>query len=219
MITLENIVISPTLPAKSAVIWLHGLGADGHDFVDIVPELKLPEELAIRFIFPHAPVRPVSLNGGLPMRAWFDLYGLHDESHIDRVGLAESEKQLHQLIQQEHHAGIPLENIILAGFSQGGALALHTGLHYPRRLGGILALSAFLPASSLDQTRQPEDVPICMMHGTEDGIVVLGMAEASRDVLQSYGYSVEWHDYPMAHGVCEPELRDISKWLQKTINN
>lgn len=217
MTTLETVIISPTLPVKNTIIWLHGLGADGHDFVDIVPELKLPEELAVRFVFPHAPVRPVSLNGGLPMRAWFDIYGLSDESHIDQVGLAESEQSLQELIHQEHSLGVPLENIILAGFSQGGALALRTGLHYPRRLGGILSLSAFLPGRSLSKARQPADIPICMAHGTQDPVIVLGLAEASRDLLQARGYPVTWHSYPMAHCVCEAELRDISKWIQKQL--
>jgi len=219
MKTFETLILSPTLPAKNTVIWLHGLGADGHDFVNIVPELHLPEALAVRFIFPHAPVRPVSLNNGLPMRAWFDIHGLTGDAKIDERGIYESDQALRVLIRQEIEQGIPCENIILVGFSQGGALALYSGLIYPKRLGGILGLSTYLPINALrqTQTQQPKDVPIFMAHGDYDTVVLPGLGHASREYLVTQGYQAEWRTYPMAHSVCAPEIHDISTWLIKTL--
>jgi len=210
---LETVVISPASPATHTVICLHGLGADGHDLVDAVAQLKLPSSLAVRFIFPHAPVRTVSLNGGLPMRAWFDIYGLSIDSAIDRLGLAQSQQQLQHLIQAEYMSGIPLANIILAGFSQGGALALYTGLHYPQRLGGILALSTFWPTREFTDLQQPKDIPIFMAHGDQDTIVTPPLALLSRDGLRAQGYNVAWQSYSMAHALCIPEMAAISSWL------
>lgn len=217
MKTFETLIHSPTLPARNTVIWLHGLGADGHDFLDIIPELHLPESLAIRFIFPHAPVRPVSLNGNLPMRAWFDLYDLTAESKIDVDGILDTNVMLHSLIKHEIQQGISAENIILAGFSQGGALALYSGLTYPKRLGGIIGLSTFFPIPALQQTHQPKDIPIFMAHGEYDPLVLPIWGQASKEYLLRHGYQVAWHTYPMAHTVCMDELQDISSWLIHTL--
>ncbi len=217
MSLLEHINLSPRLPAKSTVIWLHGLGADGHDFVDIVPELQLPDELAVRFIFPHAPIRPVSLNGGLPMRAWFNIYDLNAEADIDTEDLSLSDKELHKLIQHEHAQGIPFENIVLAGFSQGGSLALYTGLTYPKRLGGIMALSAFMPLQQYLKPTQPKQIPIFMAHGEEDLTVPMAWGSATMEQLKERGYQVAWHEYPMPHAVCNAEVRDIAAWLERIL--
>lgn len=213
----ETLIRSPKLPARNTVIWLHGLGADGHDFLDIVPELHLPEALAVRFIFPHAPVRPVTLNGGFPMRAWFDLYDLTAEFKIDKKGILESSATLHGLIKEEMEQGIPAENIVLAGFSQGGALALYSGLTYPKRLGGIMGLSTFLPINALQQMDQPKDIPIFMAHGEHDSVVLPVLGKTSYDYLLAQGYQVSWHAYPMAHAVCAAEIQDISAWLIRTL--
>lgn len=215
----ETLVISPRLPAKNSVIWLHGLGADGHDFVDIVPELYLPDALAVRFIFPHAPIRPVSLNNGLPMRAWFDIHGLIGDARVDAEGIAASDHALRALIRHEIEQGIPAERIVLVGFSQGGALALYSGLTYPTRLGGILGLSTFLPVHSLKETHQPKDIPIFMAHGEEDPIVACALGHASQKYLVDLGYAVTWKTYPMAHTVCAAEIQDISVWLKKIFSS
>lgn len=214
MTPLETIVLSPTTSAKSTVIWLHGLGADGHDFVDIVPELHLPEELAVRFIFPHAPIRPVTLNGGFPMRAWFDIYNLTTETEVDMQGLKATDKELHALIQHEHAQGIPFEKIFLAGFSQGGSMALYTGLTYPKKLGGIIALSTFLPLHQPLKTTQSQRVPIFMAHGEHDAMVSPVWGRSTKEYLQDRGYTIEWHTYPMAHTVSMAEIHDIAAWLK-----
>lgn len=211
----ETSIVSPRLPAKNTVIWLHGLGADGHDFIDIVPELHLPDDLAVRFIFPHAPIRPVSLNNGLPMRAWFDVHGLTGDARIDAEGIAASDEALRGLIRQEIEQGISPEHIVLVGFSQGGALALYSGLTYPKRLGGILGLSTFLPVHSLTETPQPKEVPIFIAHGEHDPIVSLTLGQASHAYLMEKGYTVLWKTYPMAHTVCAAEIHDIAIWLKK----
>ncbi len=209
----ETLIHSPKLPAKSTVIWLHGLGADGHDFANIVPELHLPDTCAVRFIFPHAPVRPVTLNNGLPMRAWFDIYDLTKDAAIDEQGVHESTQALHALIRQEIAQGIPSENIILIGFSQGGALALYSGLTYPKRLGALLGLSTFLPTTILKETAQPKDTPILMLHGDYDAVVLPSLGRSAYEHLITQGYPAEWRTYPMAHTVCAAEIHDISTYL------
>lgn len=217
--TFDTLICSPRLPAKNTVIWLHGLGADGHDFVDLIPELHLPEALAVRFIFPHAPIRPVSLNNGLPMRAWFDLYGLTRDTRIDEQGIYESDHALRTLIRKEIEQGIPAKNIILVGFSQGGALALYSGLNYPKRLGGILGLSTFLPINALKEIKQPKDIPILMTHGDYDNIVLPELGKLSCEYLVDKGYRPQWHTYPMAHSICAAEIRDISTWLTQAFSS
>ncbi|HNR21904.1 MAG TPA: alpha/beta hydrolase-fold protein [Steroidobacteraceae bacterium] len=205
------------VPAVDAsVIWLHGLGADGHDFVPIVPELRLPPTVAVRFCFPHAPVRPVTLNGGLPMRAWYDIRELSTEGRQDEAGTRASAARVDQLVQREIDRGVAPARIVIAGFSQGGAVALHAALRYPARLGGVMALSTYLPLhASLEREASAanRDLPILMCHGQYDPVLPIGLGEASRDALQRLGYPVEWKTYPMQHEVCRAEIDDISGWL------
>ena len=204
-------------PVEAAVIWLHGLGADGHDFEPIVPELGLPAAPRVRFVFPHAPVQPVTINGGFRMRAWYDIY---NDGRQDAAGVRASQQGVEALIEREKERGVAPHRIILAGFSQGGAIALHTGLRYPARLAGILALSTYLPlGDTLAAEAHPvnRDVPILMAHGTQDPLIPLARAAASRDALQRLGYSVEWHEYPMPHSVCAEEIRHIGAWLTRVL--
>lgn len=212
----ESVILTPVEPANAAVLWLHGLGADGYDFVPIVDELRLPASLSIRFTFPHARPRPVTINNGYVMRAWYDIKGLAATGQEDEAGIRESEKLMHQYLEREIASGIPPERIVIAGFSQGGAIALQTGLRYPKRLAGILALSTYLPLRATVQAEAnpaTRDVPILMCHGSRDGIVPQQLAEMSRDILTSLGYSVQWRSYPMEHQVCAQEIVDISQWL------
>jgi phospholipase/carboxylesterase len=203
-------------PADSAVILMHGLGADGHDFETLVFELDLPPESAIRWVFPHAPVRPVTLNGGMAMRAWFDILGLDHRSKEDEAGIRASAEDVRGLIRRERERGIAAERIVLAGFSQGGAMALHTALREPERLAGVLALSTYLPLrNTLEAEAHPANaaVPIFQAHGTADPIVALSLGEGSRDLLRARGYEVDWRTYPMPHSVCADEVSDIREWL------
>ena len=217
---LSCVELNPGIPAQAAVIWLHGLGADGHDFEPIAPLLQSQLSMPTRFVFPHAPHRPITINGGYTMRAWYDVVAL-DLSHTeDADGIHASARQLHDLIQREIDHGIATRRIVLAGFSQGGAIALHTGLRYPHRLAGILALSTYLPlAATLSAERDPAncDVPIFMAHGDEDTIVPLAHASASRQYLQELGYTPEWHSYRMPHSICDAELEDIAAWLGRVL--
>jgi phospholipase/carboxylesterase len=204
----------------ATVIWLHGLGADGNDFVPIVKELNLQEDKPIRFIFPHAPMRPVSINGGHVMRAWYDLGMVAGQLTSKEEDIRASQKALELLIEREISRGMPAEKIILAGFSQGGVIALHTGLRYPKKLGGVLALSTYLAlANSLPTERSQVNatIPIYMAHGREDQVIPLAMAALSRDELQRLGYQVDWHQYPMQHSVCAEEIEAISDWLQGVV--
>lgn len=199
------------------VIWLHGLGADGYNFLSIVPELKLPESLGIRFIFPHAPVMPVTINQGLAMRAWFDIYELSLQAKIDEKGIMQSVKSVQALIIKENAKGILSSHIFLAGFSQGAVVALTTGLLHSERLGGVLALSGFLPlADKLIARANPSNrtLPIFVAHGTVDEVLPFALGEMTYHALHQAGYLVTWHAYPMAHSVCDAEIRDISSWLQ-----
>ena len=202
---------------QAAVIWLHGLGADGHDFEPIVPELELPK--AVRFIFPHAPVRAVTINNGMRMRAWYDIFQFGGGAE-DEAGIRASEVLLSELISQQKKKGIAANKIVLAGFSQGGAIVLQTGLRYPERLGGIMALSTYLPlAAKLDQEKsaQNQGLPIFMAHGSYDDIIPLQKAQASKELLVKAGYPVEWRTYPMPHSVCPEELGHISEFLARTL--
>lgn len=216
----DAIVLNPPVPATASVIWLHGLGADGNDFVPVVPELRLPASLPVRFIFPHARARPVTINGGYVMRAWYDIIGGVDARIEDAVGIKESENVVRGYVQQEIAAGIPARRIVIAGFSQGGAIALQTGLRYPQRLGGILALSTYLPLrDSLagEAAAANRDLPVLICHGTHDGVLPLAMGTDMRDTLQGLGYPVEWKSYAMQHSVCMEEVNDISRWLQQVL--
>jgi phospholipase/carboxylesterase len=210
-----------TGPAPSrAVIWLHGLGADGHDFEPIVPELGLPPDLAVRFVFPHAPMRPVTANHGMVMRAWYDVRVAGGRRQEDERGVRESQKRVEALIERERARGVPAGRLCLFGFSQGGAMALQTGLRHPERLGGVAALSCFLPlADALAAEAHPanRDVPIFLAHGTQDALVPLSRGLDCRDRLAALGYRPEWHEYPMPHAVCMEEIADLSSWLLRVM--
>lgn len=201
---------------SASVIWLHGLGADGHDFEPIVPELGLPRGLAVRFIFPHAPHRPVTINAGHVMRAWYDIEMTDTGFNQKMSHIRESETILRMLIEKEIERGIPASKIVLAGFSQGGAIALYTGLRFPQGLAGILALSAPVPSagSLMSQANTANcETPIFMAHGTYDGVIPFAMGQAARNLLVASGAKIEWHEYPMEHSVCPAEIRDIGRWL------
>jgi len=204
----------------AAVIWLHGLGADGHDFASLVPELDLSGCPPIRFVFPHAPSMPVTVNGGYVMPAWYDILGPNLVSQQDAAGIQSSERAIVALIAQEVARGIPAERIVLAGFSQGCAMALHTGLRLPQRLAGIMALSGYLPlADRLAAERHPANAqtPVFMAHGTQDPVVVIARGEASRDALAALGQPVAWHSYPMPHSLHPQEIADISAFLAQVL--
>lgn len=215
--TSDAVVLSPAQPATAAVIWLHGLGADGFDFVPIVNELRLPESAPVRFVFPHASARPVTINNGFVMRAWYDILGFGPGRAEDEAGIRESADVVSRYIAQQATAGVREDRIVVAGFSQGGAMALHTALRHPRRLAGVMALSTYLPLrDSLAAEVQDANraTPILMCHGSHDGVVPLALGNASREILQAHGYDVEWRGYPMEHSVCMEELVDIANWLK-----
>jgi len=202
--------------ADAVVIWLHGLGADGSDFVPIVSELKLPDALSIRFIFPHAPVRPITINQGYRMRGWYDITSLDITNRDDEAGIVESSTILTRLCDEQIAQGIAAERIIVAGFSQGGAIALYAGLRYTRALGGIMALSTYLPMKQRLQqeaTVANRNTPIFMAHGLHDDVVAAQFGLRTRSLLQQQDYRVQWHDYAMGHSVCKEEINDISDWL------
>ena len=215
---LDAIEIETGKNPTASVIWLHGLGADGNDFAPIVPELRLPQ-LAIRFVFPHAPVRPVTINGGMRMRAWYDITDGANRREDER-GVRASQVLIEALIGREKERGTKAGRLVLAGFSQGGAIALHAGLRHPERIAGIMALSAYVPVGeklSAERSTANRDVPIFMGHGSDDPIIPLVRAEQSRNLLKSLGYPVEWHEYGMPHSVCPEELTDIGTWLRKVL--
>ena len=216
---LETIEVETGASPAAAVLWLHGLGADGHDFEPVVPELRLPAALAIRFIFPHAPIRPVTLNQGMRMRAWYDIARLGGGME-DETGIRASEKLLVQLIEREGERGIAPARIVLAGFSQGGAIALQTALRYPERLAGTLALSTYLPLATraaAERSTASLAMPIFMAHGSDDPMIAIEQAQRSRDVLVGLGYRVDWREYPMPHSVCAEEIADIATWLSQVL--
>jgi phospholipase/carboxylesterase len=207
-LTMDAVEIETGPNPSASVIWLHGLGADGHDFEPIVPELALPKP--VRFVFPHAPLRPVTINNGMRMRAWYDIFQFGGGPE-DEPGIRASQKAVEQMMQREKG-----RQIVLAGFSQGGAIVLQTALRHPERIAGVMALSTYLPlAGTLAQEASAANrkIPIFMAHGQYDDIIPLKRAEASRDALQRLGYRVEWHTYPMPHSVCAPEIAHISRWL------
>jgi phospholipase/carboxylesterase len=214
---LETVEISTGDEPAGSVIWLHGLGADGHDFEPVVPELRLPDELALRFVFPHAPIRPVTINAGMRMRAWYDIIAIDRRARQDEEGIRESAAATVELIEREKERGVPAERIVLAGFSQGGAIAIHAALRYPERLAGLVALSTWM---SLGDTLAGEaspanrDLPIFLAHGRQDPMVPVALGEQTREALAAAGYALEWHTYDMPHAVCPAEIADISAWLQ-----
>ena len=217
---LPYVEIESAPQPTAAVIWLHGLGADGHDFASLVPELDLPGCPPIRFIFPHAPSMPVTVNGGYVMPAWYDILGPNLISQQDAAGIQASERAIVALIAHEVARGIPAEHIVLAGFSQGCAMALHTGLRLPHRLAGIMALSGYLPlVDRLAAERHPANAqtPVFMAHGTQDPVVVIARGEASRDALAALSQPVAWHSYPMPHSLHPQEISDISAFLAQVL--
>jgi len=217
--TLPAIEIETKPKPSHAVIWLHGLGADGNDFVPVAKELKLPP-LGIRFVFPHAPMRPVTINGGFVMRAWYDIAYQELAFKEDERGLRESQKLIEELIVREITRGIPSSRIVLAGFSQGGVLALQTALRQSKPLAGLMALSSYLPMSPMvevERNAASNSVPIFMGHGITDNIVPLALGKMSRDTLIKLGYEVDWHQYTMPHSVCAEELADVGVWLKRVL--
>jgi phospholipase/carboxylesterase len=218
MSNLEKLIIETSQPIQQSVIWLHGLGADGHDFAPIVPELHIPNT---RFIFPHAPHQPITMNNGYEMRAWYDLYGLTLQTKQDEAGMRAMQQEIESLIEAEQAQGIPTERIVLAGFSQGGAMAFFTGLRYPKKLAGILALSTYvsLKEKLADEAHQAnKDMPIFMAHGSFDSIITLDTCLVSRRLLEDLDYQVEWHEYPMPHSVCPEEIEDIARFLKQVFH-
>jgi phospholipase/carboxylesterase len=212
---LVEIETGPTPGA--AVIWLHGLGADGHDFEPIVPELRLTKP--VRFVFPHAPIRPVTINQGMRMRAWYDIFQFGGGPE-DEAGVRASQKLLEELVAAEKKRGFKADQIVLAGFSQGGAIVLQTALRYPERLAGIMALSSYVPlAGTLEKEASAanKDIPIFMAHGQFDDLIPIDRAKRSREMLEKLGYSVTWKDYPMPHSVCAEEIGDIARFLVRIL--
>lgn len=220
MIYLEAVELETGPNPTGTVIWLHGLGADGHDFEPIVPELVRRDERPLRFVFPHAPVRPVTLNSGYAMRAWYDIIGLDRHSAQDEPGIAGSDTSIRALIQRENERGISTHRIVLAGFSQGGAMAIYTGTRLQEKLAGIMALSCYmLLASNFDaqRTQANQTTPIFMAHGEYDPVVAPQLGDETRRALVSAGYPVEWHTYPMPHSVSPQEITDIAGWLRQRL--
>jgi len=217
---LQLITLEPQGPPDASVIWLHGLGADGHDFEPIVRELGLTRGHGIRFVFPHAPVRAITINGGMEMRAWYDISDQGLERGVDESGIRKSAETIAALIESQVTAGIDSTRVVLAGFSQGGAIALHLGLRYHRRIAGILALSSYLPLAeslSLEAANMQDNLPIFIGHGTHDPLVPEKFGAQSAKMLEIAGYLVEYHTYPMEHAVCAEEIRDISSWIQNRL--
>ena len=222
----ETVEIGGGERPDGTVIWLHGLGADGHDFEPIVAELKLDQYVDIRFVFPHAPVRPVTINGGMPMRAWYDVISLDRDGPQDEVGIRDSAATLKRLVEREHDRGIDYDRIVLTGFSQGGAIAIHTAIRFPERLAGLMALSTWIPLESTIDAEviqisesQPRDLPVLIAHGSFDTMLPISAGQHARDIMRKMGFEVQWHDYPMAHDVCVEEITEIRQWLLNIFSN
>jgi phospholipase/carboxylesterase len=217
---LEAVEIETGRNPTGAVIWLHGLGADGHDFAPIVPQLIGPDERPLRFVFPHAPVRPVTINGGMSMRAWYDILGFNRGIPQDEVGIRAADAEVGALIRRENARGIPTNHIVLGGFSQGGAISLFSGPRYPEKLAGIMGLSSYLlleDSLPAERTRVNFQTPIFLAHGNQDPVVDVRRGTEARQLLEAGGYPVEWHSYPMPHSVCPQEVADIAAWLRKVL--
>jgi phospholipase/carboxylesterase len=214
---LETVTVETGPHPSYTIIWLHGLGADGHDFEPLVPELVEQGTPALRFVFPHAPVRPVTINNGYEMRAWYDIIGIDRRSAEDFKGVGESADSVAGLVHREHARGITSDHILLAGFSQGGAMALHLATRHPDTFAGVIALSCYLPlARELSKSRNTANLstPMFMAHGTQDPVVPFALAEESRQLLEEAGFKPQWHAYPMAHALCEPEVADLRTFLR-----
>lgn len=215
----DAVIIEPKTPHKASVIWLHGLGADGHDFEPIVPELNLDPESGIRFIFPHAPKRPVTINNGMNMRAWYDIKSPNLRDQEDSESIITSSRLITQYINAEIETGIESNKIILAGFSQGGAITLHAGLRFAEPLAGLLALSCYLPLPDLleKEALAAKNMPIMMGHGSSDPVIPVAQGRASAEALKNQGYSVEWQEYMMQHAVCSEEIIAIGAWIKRVL--
>ena len=218
--SLECVEVEPQGEHRASVIWMHGLGADGHDFEPIVPHLRLPRELGVRFVFPHAPAIPVSINMGMVMPAWYDIRDLDLRTRHDPEGIARSGASIELLVAREKQRGIPAERIVLAGFSQGGAMALHVALRHPERLAGIVALSCYLvhgDALEREASAANRETPILWVHGTHDPMVTFDRGRMSVERLEALGWGVEFHSYPMQHEVCMEEIEDVSRFLRAVL--
>ncbi|GGO66226.1 alpha/beta hydrolase [Bowmanella pacifica] len=218
--TLPYVEVNPKGKADAVVIWLHGLGDSGNGFAPIVPELKLPDSLNVRFLFPHAPVRAVTINNGMQMRAWYDIKSLDFENRADVDGVTESMALVRALVEEQIENGIPSERILLAGFSQGGVIAYHLGLRFEHKLAGILALSTYMcqPEKLAEQRHEAnQNTPILVAHGLYDEVVPCALGKAAFNAVESLGYPVTWRDYPMQHNVCLEEIQEIGQWLQKRL--
>jgi phospholipase/carboxylesterase len=216
----ETVEVETGRDPAGSVIWLHGLGADGHDFEPIVPDLARPGERALRFVFPHAPIRPVTLNGGFAMRAWYDIVALDRRGPEDEAGIRASEATVAALIRRENARGVPSERIVLAGFSQGGAVALFAGLRYPQKLAGLMGLSCYLLLAGRLATERAavnQATPVFLAHGLQDPVVVPALGEEAHRQLSAAGYAVEWHTYGMPHSVCPQEVADVAAWLRRVV--
>ncbi len=217
---LEYIELQTGVDPTWAVIWLHGLGADGHDFEPVAPQLGFTNDPSVRFIFPHAPVRPITINGGMEMRGWYDIKGMNFNRQEDRAGLEDSMQIVQSLIEQENARGIPTRQIFLAGFSQGGAIALFTGLRHAERLAGIIALSTYLPDAATSESERHsanQNTPIFMAHGSRDPVIPIALAEQSRELLEQMDYSLQWHSYLMEHSVNMEEIRHIARFMRSIV--
>jgi phospholipase/carboxylesterase len=215
---LPTVIVETGPEPVGSVIWLHGLGADGHDFEPLVPELRLPHSMPLRFVFPHAPVRPVTINGGMRMRAWYDIRSFDAAGRADEAGVLESSAHVDELVAAETARGVAPEKVLLAGFSQGGAIVLHNLLTTPAARAGVVALSTYLPLPRHPASAGSGEVtghrpPVFMAHGTRDNVVPFEAGRRSAARVRELGYPVEWHEYPVAHGVCPEEIRDIRRWL------
>lgn len=218
---LECVIVEHNPNRKAitrSVIWLHGLGASGHDFEPVVPQLGLSSDMAVRFLFPHAPQRPVTINGGMVMPAWYDILEMSLERKVDIAQIEESSQQIHDLISREIERGVSPEHIVIAGFSQGGAVAYHVALGYPQRLAGLMALSTYLATNDhIDFSAANKDLPILIEHGTQDPVVPVVLGEQAQQLLSAKGYNVQYNTYPMAHQVCMPQIQNIGKWLNTVL--
>ena len=201
-----------------AVIWLHGLGASGHDFEPVVPQLGLAQNLAVRFVFPHAPQIPVTINGGMVMPAWYDILEMSIDRKVDIIQIEKSAQSINDLIEREIERGVPAENIVIAGFSQGGAVAYHVALSHPQKLAGLLTLSTYLASNDhIDYSEANKEIPIMINHGTHDPVVPAILGEKAYKILEAKGYDVDYRTYPMAHQVCMPQIHDIGEWLNEIL--
>jgi len=220
--TQTAITLQPVKAATASILWMHGLGADVNDFVPIVPELQLPDSFSVRFIFPHASMRPITWNNGYVVRGWYDIKAVALKAEEDALGIRDSEQTIRRLIQHEIDHGIEAHRIVIAGFSQGGAMALQVALRYPQRLAGIMALSTYLPLRDTlasEASAASKDIPILMCHGRQDTVVPYELGDTSRKLLEAQGYGVDFRSYNMPHSVCAEEVADINAWLQQVLSS